>query len=118
MEETKTIAISAELYFRLRKYCDERGIRFRDFVEDALDAAPHREEEIDLISDAQQKVETVDQARNRSYRRGFWDGFYVSFFAMQGRMDLYLKRTPESLGIIHDIFQVSDDRQMQLFDTF
>ncbi len=116
MEELKTIRISAEAYDRARAYCDGAGLRFRDFIEDVIVSAPTREEELDLIREADERLESIDQARKRSYRRGFWDGFCASFFASQGRMDLCLAKTPEALQAKNDPFKVSTGRQTQLFE--
>lgn len=38
-EEVKNITIDSELHDELRGYCDSENIRFKDFVEDALENA-------------------------------------------------------------------------------
>lgn len=116
MEDLKTIRISVAVYDEVRAYCDGAGLRFSDFVEDAIASAPTREEELDLIREADESLESIDQARKRSYRRGFWDGFCASFFASQGRMGLCVAKTPEVLQAKKDPFKVSTGRQMQLFE--
>jgi len=116
MEDEKTIKISAKVYNQVRAYCDGASLRFRDFVEDAIASAPLREEELDLIGKADKSLESVDQARRRSYRRGFWDGFCASLFAAQGQMGLCLEKTPEELHPENDPFRVSSDGQMGLFE--
>ena len=116
MEDLKTIRISAKVYDQVRGHCDGAGLRLRDFVEEAIASAPAREEELDLIREADRSLESAEQGRRRSYRRGFWDGFCASFFASQGRMDLCLVKTPETLQEKNDPFKVSRGGQMQLFE--
>lgn len=116
MEELKIIHIDGELYDSLREYCDKAGIRFREFVEEALESAPAREEELKRVNEANNMMENSDQARKRSYRRGFWDGFCASFFASQGRMDLSLAMTPEELQAKNEHFKIPSGDQMKLFD--
>ena len=114
----KTITIDSELYDRLRSFCDNAGLKFADFVEEALEAAPLREEEFVKFDETNEKIKTIDQARMRSYRRGFWDGFCASFFACQGRMDMSLAMTPKELQAGNDRWRVvSSDGQLKLFDN-
>jgi hypothetical protein len=115
MDDLKTIRINAEVYDQVREYCNGTGLRFQEFVEDVLETAPARNEDLNLISAANETLEGTDKARKRSYRRGFWDGFCTSFFAMQGRLGLCLKKTPEELQAKNDPFKVSPGDQMIIF---
>ncbi len=115
MDDLKTIRINAVIYDQVREYCNGAGLRFQEFVEDVLETAPARDEELDLISVANETLEEIDRARKRSYRRGFWDGFCASFFAMQGRLGLCLEKTPKDLQGKNDPFKVPSGDQMKLF---
>ena len=113
----KTISIDAELYDNLRSFCDNAGLKFLDFVEEALETAPSREEEFVKFDEANEKLKNIDQARMWSYRRGFRDGFCASFFACQGRMDLSLAMTPEELQAERKLHRVvTADDQLKLFE--
>jgi len=110
-----TISIDAELYDRLRKYCDQHGIRFTAFIEDALESAPQREEEMKMVADARDMMEQNERERRRSYRRGFWQGFYAATFAGQGNMGLCIANTPSELGPENEKFKTVDGGQKKLF---
>jgi len=112
----KLIQIDGDLYDRLKAYCDHAGLRFKDFVEEALELAPDREEEYRQVNEASDMMKKMDLERKRSYRRGFWDGFCGSFFAYQGRMDLSLAMTPEELQAKNELFKIPLGGQIKLFD--
>ncbi len=114
--EKNTISVDAELYDRLRKYCEQHGIRFMAFIEDALETAPQREEEIKMVADARDTMEQIERERRRSYRRGFWQGFYAATFAGQGNMGMCIANTPPDLSPEHEKFKTVDGRQMKLFE--
>jgi hypothetical protein len=116
MDNLKIIQIDGDLYDRLRAYCNRAGLRFKDFVEDALELAPDREEEYKQVTEASDMMKSMDLARKRSYRRGFWDGFCISFFASQGRMDLSFALMPEELQAKNERFKIPLGGQTKLFD--
>ena len=111
-----TISIDSELYQNLRKYCDQNGIRFTAFIEDALETAPQREEEMKMVADARDMKEQTERERRRSFRRGFWQGFYAATFAGQGNMGMCIANTPPALGPEHEKFKTVDRGQIELFE--
>jgi len=113
--EKKTISIDSELYENLRKYCDQNGFRFTVFIENALESATQREEEMKMVADARDMMEQVARERRRSHRRGFWQGFYAATFAGQGNMGLCMANTPPELGPENEKFKTVDRGQMSLF---
>ena len=115
MGDLKAIEIDAEIYDQLRAYCDDVGLRFRDFVEEVLETAPTRDEDLSLIGAASETLERTDQERQRAYRRGFWDGFCASYIAMQGSLGLAVEKAPEILRAGKDPFRVPSGVQMKLF---
>ena len=114
--EKNIISIDAELYDRLRKYCDQQGIRFMAFIEDALESAPRREEELKMVADARDMLKQIERARRQSFRRGFWQGFYAATFAVQGNMGLCIANTPSELSPENEKFKTVDGGQLKLFD--
>jgi len=114
--EKRTISVDSELHESLRKYCDQKGIRFTAFIEDALESAPRREEEMKMVADARDMMEQGERERRRSYRRGFWQGFYAATFAGQGQMGLCIANTPPDLSPMHEKFKTVDGGQKKLFE--
>ncbi len=114
--EKRTISIDSELYENLRKYCDQNGIRFTAFIEDALESATQREEEMKMVAEARDMMEQLERERRRSYRRGFWQGFYAATFAGQGNMGLCMANTPPELSPEHEKFKTVDGGQKKLFE--
>jgi hypothetical protein len=73
--EHKTIRIDNDLYLRLREHCDRDGVRFLDFLENALEDALLRETvtkameaEIEIL---RKKAVKYDYAFNRGFQQGF-----------------------------------------------
>jgi hypothetical protein len=69
------IRINRDLYLQLREHCDRFGIRFLDFVEDALENAMLTEigsmgleQEIEVL---RKKADNYDYAFNRGFKQGF-----------------------------------------------
>ncbi len=114
--EKNIISVDSELYENLRKYCDQNGIRFAAFIEDALESATQREEEMKIVADARDMMEQNEHERRRSYRRGFWQGFCAATFAGQGNMGLCIANTPPDLSPEYEKFKTVDGGQMELFE--
>jgi hypothetical protein len=69
------LRINPDLYVKLREHCDRFGIRFLDFVEDALENAMLTEignngleQEIEVL---RRKADKYDYAFNRGFKQGF-----------------------------------------------
>ena len=69
------LRINSDLYVKLREHCNRFGIRFLDFVEDALENAMLTEignngleQEIEVL---RRKADKYDYAFNRGFREGF-----------------------------------------------
>ena len=61
MKENKTIpvGVDVDLYESIKRYCDENGIRLVDFIEDSLEYAIDREEQIrihDELNDLKKQI--------------------------------------------------------------
>ena len=69
------LRINSDLYVKLREHCDRFGIRFLDFVEDALEDAMLTEiENNDIeheIEGRRRKADKYDYAFNRGFKQGF-----------------------------------------------
>ena len=115
--DRKTIQINTELFNRLQNYCDQENIRFRDFVEESLENAPNQEESLKVASEAAKTLEEIEWKRKISYRRGFWQGFFVGFWAAQGKLGLSLHATPDELSLKNEIFKSVWGDQLDLFDS-
>lgn len=62
----KDIRISAELFDSLRIYCDNKQIRFQDFVEDALENAPDAEEQFRIWEENRKPAAHIAQVREHA----------------------------------------------------
>jgi hypothetical protein len=77
MRERKSdpIRIDTELYLRVREHCDRTGIRFLDFVENALEEAMADESAAEVlgreVEKLRRKTATYDYAFSRGFQRGF-----------------------------------------------
>jgi len=78
------LRINHDLYVRLREHCDRFGIRFLDFVEDALENAmlteignKGLEREIEVL---RRKADKYDYA----FHRGFMQGFAYLYLMLHG----------------------------------
>lgn len=109
------MSISAELYELLRSYCDDNGLRFLEFVEDALAGAPQREEEMAAVRKAEDLAARVGQERRVSFRRGYWVGFCCGLLAAQGKMGVCEAVMPEELRPEKERFRTACGGQLELF---
>ncbi len=82
----KSIQIDVELYDELRRICDQRAMRFKDFVDDALERAVYEDQSIEALSGEIQDLKRQISVYERSFMRGFHKGFLFAFLAMQGRV--------------------------------
>ncbi len=111
-EDMKTISINAELYDQLREYCDTAGIRFKDFVEDALDEAAYREEGFEVLDEVNERIRKIADERKKAYTRGFQRGFLVAFYLAQGNLGTGLYNQAVEKG---DLFKSVKGPQLDLF---
>ncbi|HSO20799.1 MAG TPA: hypothetical protein VLT88_15150 [Desulfosarcina sp.] len=110
------IPIDDALYADLRAYCDRCGIRFVDFIEDALCNAIDREQILTRSVEAEKAMKQLDQDRRRSYRRGFYQGFVSGVLAGRGQLALSQGIMPSEICEEENPFKVVAGRQLQLFD--
>lgn len=89
MEKMGKIEVDAEILKELTAYCGKENIRFRDFVEDALENAIYRDEIYKAAAETKTMMKEIEQERDKAYRRGFIKGFYAAFCACQGRLGVY-----------------------------
>ena len=113
---SQPINIEKDLYKRLRDYCDIGGIRFVDFVEEALENATEREEILKKSAKADEVLKRADENRKRSFRRGFWQGFVAGFLARQGQFASSERLTPSEVSYREDPFKLVSGNQLSLFD--
>jgi hypothetical protein len=78
--EKANIPIDPDLHAELRAYCDRCGIRFMDFVEDALEQAIRFEEILDKSEKADQVLNQATKNMQRSFRHGFHVGLVAGVF--------------------------------------
>jgi hypothetical protein len=84
----KSIHIEADVYDELRRICDRKGMRFKDFVDEALERAVYEDQSIDAMAGEIQDLKRQLSVYERSFMRGFRKGFWFAFLAMQGRLCL------------------------------
>lgn len=82
----KSIHIDEKLYEELRSICDQRGIRFKDFVHDAMERAIYEDQSIDAMAGEIEDLRRQLSVYEGSFMRGFQRGFCFAFLAMQGQI--------------------------------
>lgn len=112
----RSIAIESSLYKHLRQYCDKEGIRFVDFVEEALANAVEREEILEKSAKADEVLKRANTNMKRSFRRGFWQGFYAGILAGQGKFNLSNQLTPSEVSYGQEPFKIVSGSQLRLFE--
>jgi hypothetical protein len=110
------IQIDSELHAELRDYCDQCGIRFVDFVEDALAQAVAIEAILDKSEKADQMLNRATEDRRQSFRHGFHVGMVAGIFAGQGKLGVSRDCTPPGLFFKHDPNKVVSGSQLLLFE--
>lgn len=111
-----SIPIERDLYESLRQYCDKNGIRFVDFIEEALENAIDRVEILQKSARADEVLKRADKNMKRAFRRGFWQGFYAGILAGQGKFAVSERLTPPEVSYSEEPFKVVDGSQLRLFD--
>jgi len=114
--EKANIPIDPDLYAELRAYCDSCGIRFMDFVEDALEQAIRFEEILDKSEKADQVLNQATKNMQRSFRHGFHVGLVAGVFMAQGRLGSSQDSTPSELSYRNEPNKVVSGSQLSLFD--
>ena len=84
----KSVHIDEQLYEELRRICDRKDLRFKDFVDDALERAVYEDQSIDAMAGEIEDLKRQLSVYERSFMRGFYKGFWFAFLAMQGRICL------------------------------
>jgi len=114
--EKVNIQIDPDLHAELRDYCDRCGIRFIDFVEDALEQAIRFEEILDKSEKADQVLNQATKNMQRSFRHGFHVGLVAGVFMAQGRLGSSKDSTPSELSYRNEPNKVVTGSQLSLFD--
>ena len=82
--EDAVLRVSRELYARLREHCDRLGIRFVDFVEDALDNAVMEDVENNSLEKELEALRRKAESYDRAFNRGFQQGFAFFHLMLKG----------------------------------
>ncbi|MBT8371351.1 MAG: hypothetical protein HKO68_20265 [Desulfobacterales bacterium] len=113
-ENTTTIKIDDKLYDLIRKFCDKESRRLKDFVEDSLENAIYTEESIKVLNEEIKSLKKKETRYDYAFKRGFQKGFYISFWALRGR--ILLDPDDEDFEILkNDPFRISRGSQLDLF---
>jgi hypothetical protein len=115
--EKANIPIDPDLHAELRAYCDRCGIRFIDFVEDALEQAIRFEEILDKSEKADQVLNQATKNMQRSFRHGFHVGLVAGVFMAQGRLGSSKDSTPSELSYRNEPNKVVTGSQLSLFES-
>ena len=111
----KTIILSAQLFQELRQYCDRNGLRFVEFIEDALETAIHRHHLEALFNDENKLKERIDKERRHALQKGFDQGVIAATLVLRKKIipqgDLISKEIRERLS-----FQPVTGGQAKLFE--
>ena len=83
-DANRTVQISSDLYARLREHCDRRGIRFVDFVENALDNAILGDVEHNVLEKELNGLRLKAENHDRAFNRGFRQGFAFFYLMLKG----------------------------------
>ena len=114
--EKVNIQIDPDLHAELRDYCDRCGIRFIDFVENALEQAIKFEEILDKSEKADQILNQATKNMQRSFRHGFHVGLVAGVFMAQGRLGCSKDSTPSELSYKNEPNKVVTGSQLPLFE--
>ena len=115
VDKTK-IQIDSGINTELREYCDSCGIRFADFVQDALEQAIVFEEIIDISEKADQVLREAAKHKQRSFRHGFHVGLVAGVYLAQGRLGSSKDCTPPELSYRNEPNKVVTGSQLPLFE--
>ena len=111
-----TLTISDDLYDQLRDYCDHENIRFRGFIEESLESAIFRKEQIQVLEESRRLKKEIDKIRNTAYLRGFQQGFFSAFCAAQGKLPEPRHDETIKKAVKDNPNKIVDDKQLTLFD--
>ncbi len=112
--QLKEISISCELYDLLRRFCDEVGIAFADFVEDALESATRRHELEEMLNNEADLKERLLHERQSAYLSGYDKGVLVALLQSTGRLGVASKLVPTEVKE-QPRFEAVTGGQMKLF---
>jgi len=115
-ERMKSLRIDAELYEKLRAYCDQNDIRFIEFIQEALENATHLDHITEILADEGRVKERIEEEQRVSVRYGFKRGLLAALLALDGKLELSWDMTPIEVRKQLPIKTVKGD-QLPLFDT-
>jgi len=111
-----TLTINSELYRQLREYCDQENIRFKTFIEESLENAISRKEQVKVLEESRRLKKEIDTIRNTAYLRGFQQGFFSAFCAAQGKLTEPMHDETIEKAVKDNPNKIVDDKQLTLFD--
>ena len=114
--EKANIPIDPDLLNEPRAYSDSCGIRFIDFIEDALEQAIKFEEILDKSEKADQVLCQATKDMQRSFRHGFHVGLVAGVFTDQIKLGSSKDCTPPELSYRNEPNKVVTGTQLFLFD--
>jgi len=113
-KNNEAVYIERELYSRLRTYCDNESIRFRDFVENALEEAVESDRITKVLESEIDKLKRKAVKYDYAFKRGFEKGF-LFFYSMATGLNAF-DRQDESLEIMRKFPpEAPKGKQMKLF---
>jgi hypothetical protein len=114
--ENAVVQIDPQLYRELREFCDQAGVRFADYIADALETSRERYRTDEQLREMRELARRVEEVRREGFRRGWRHGVWLGFWAARGDLGLALEgRVPEAEGVETEFRPVSGG-QMGLFD--
>ncbi len=119
-EDSKTspamaVQIESGLYRELREFCDRQGIRFADFVADALETATQRYRTAEEEREMREMAKRVEDVRREGFRRGWRHGAWLGYWAARGDLGLALEgKAPDADGAESE-FRTVGGGQLSLF---
>jgi hypothetical protein len=114
-QELKNIKIENELYRRVRDYCDYNSIRFKDFIEDALENAQYIDESNKILRNEIVELKKKATSYEYAFRRGFERGFIFLFMSFQSKYDHTLKK--DEIDILkNNPYKSSRGTQLAIFE--
>jgi hypothetical protein len=109
------ISIDSDLYAELRDFCDRLGIRFVDFVEDALANATRRHETERLLNDAAKVSETIKIEQQSAFLQGFKHGVLAASMSVNGDLSVSRRLMPRAVKD-QSVPKAVTGGQMKLFE--
>ena len=114
-KEFISIKIDVDTYEELKSYCDEQGVRFIDFLYEALDNSVARYELRKEITEIRKQKREIEYEKSKAFQLGFEKGLIVSFLLSQGYFidnieNISIKESEKNMP-----YKVVTGKQMDLF---